>query len=105
MTVPRIHRADVRTAIQKLYQTGRFSDISVDAELQGEVVTLRIATELNYFVSGVAIDGVADPPKKSQLLTAAKLELGVEYRRRRSPAGQPRTWRSVFARTASTWPR
>ena len=33
----------------------------------------------NYFVGGVNIDGVADPPNRNQLLTASKLELGAPF--------------------------
>lgn len=74
-----LHRADLRAAIQKLYQTGRFADISIDAQDEGGAVVLRIATQLKYFVSVVTIDGVADPPNKGQLMTAVKLELGAEF--------------------------
>ncbi len=74
-----LHRAEIRTALEKLYHTGRFSDISVDAELDNGIVVLRIATEFQYFVSGVAINGVPDPPSKGQLDTAAKLGLGIPF--------------------------
>jgi outer membrane protein insertion porin family len=70
---------DVRAALQKLYETGRYSDVSVDAEPDGDRVALRISTELNYFVGGVTLEGAADPPNKAQLLTAAKLDLGAPF--------------------------
>jgi outer membrane protein insertion porin family len=70
---------DVRAALQRLYETGRFSDVSVDAEPAGDAVALRISTELNYFVGGVGLEGAADPPNKAQLLTAAKLDLGAPF--------------------------
>ena len=41
------------------------------------MVTIR--TRRTYFVSGVTINGVAEPPTKGQLLTAAKLELGTPF--------------------------
>jgi len=76
---------DVRTAIEKLYRTGRFADISVDAQPEsggaadhGPIV-LRISTELSYFVGSVIFDGVADPPNRGQLATATKLELGTPF--------------------------
>jgi outer membrane protein insertion porin family len=71
--------AEVRAGIQKLYQTGRFSDVSIEAQLEGDAVTLLISTQLNYFVSQVIVDGAADPPNRGQLTTAAKLELGSEF--------------------------
>ena len=71
--------SEIRASIQKLYQTGRFANIVVNAQLEGETVVVRIATELKFFVSGVTIEGAADPPNRSQLTTAAKLELGTEF--------------------------
>jgi outer membrane protein insertion porin family len=72
--------ADIRDAIQKLYGTGRYSNIQVDgaADPSGGV-TITIHTQRTYFVSAVTFDGVAEPPTRGQLLTAAKLELGKEF--------------------------
>jgi outer membrane protein insertion porin family len=66
----------VRDAIQKLYTTGRYSDISVQADPEGAGVAVHISTELNYFISGVNISGESEPPNRNQLITASKLELG-----------------------------
>jgi outer membrane protein assembly complex protein YaeT len=75
---------DVRDAIQKLYSTGRFSDVSIDATQSdanpdGPGVALRISTELNYFLSGVNIAGESEPPNRNQLITGSKLELGALF--------------------------
>ncbi len=75
---------DVRSAIQKLYSTGRYSDVSIDvnqsvANQDGAGVDLRISTELNYFISGVNIAGESEPPNRNQLITATKLDLGALY--------------------------
>lgn len=67
---------DVREAIRKLYGTGRFSDVSVEANPDGASVALDISTELNYFIGGVNIGGENDPPNRNQLISASKLELG-----------------------------
>ena len=74
-----LHMQDVRTALQKLYATGRFSDASIDAEPAADGVQLRISTESNYFVGGVSIEGAVNPPSRAQLLTASKLELGAPF--------------------------
>ncbi len=71
--------ADVRAAIDSLYRTGRYHDIAIDAEAAGSGVELRIITTFNYFVSGVSIEGAADPPSREQLRTATKLDLGVLF--------------------------
>ncbi len=72
---------DVRAAIQKLYDTGRYSDLSIDGEAgpAPNSVIVRIVTEFRFFVSGVSIDGNADPPAKGQLLNATKLDLGAPF--------------------------
>jgi outer membrane protein assembly factor BamA len=74
-----LHMQDVRTALQKLYETGRFSDASIDAESAPDGVQLKISTEVTYFVGGVSIEGSVNPPSRAQLLTASKLELGAPF--------------------------
>ncbi len=72
--------AQVRIAIQKLYDTGRYSNISISGELTSDgAVVVRISTEFNYFVSGVTVEGYTEPPTKGQVLTSAKLELGKPF--------------------------
>ena len=70
---------DVRDAIQKLFSTGRFADVSIDVTQDGPNAALRISTELNYFISGVNIAGERDPPNRNQLISASKLELGTPF--------------------------
>ena len=74
-----LHMQDVHAALQKLYDTGRFSDASIDAEPAPGGVELQIATALNYFVGGVNVEGAVNPPSRAQLLTASKLELGAPF--------------------------
>lgn len=71
-----LHLADVRASIQDLYRTGRYSDISIDAENDAGGVALRIFTEFNFFISGVNISGESDPPGREQIQASTKLELG-----------------------------
>ena len=70
---------DVRAAIRGLYASGRFNNIIVDAEPEGGGVALKFTTTFNYFVSGVNIDGAADPPNREQLRAASKIELGALF--------------------------
>ncbi len=75
---------DVRAAIQELYSTGRFSDVSInvspaDQSAVGGSIALQISTELNYFISGVNIAGESEPPNRNQLISASKLELGALF--------------------------
>jgi outer membrane protein assembly complex protein YaeT len=71
--------ASIRDAIQKLYSTGRYSDIAVDAQPGGAGVAIRFITTLAYFVGRVSAEGSPDPPNPGQLATATKLQLGTEF--------------------------
>lgn len=66
----------IRQSIERLYATGRFFDIQVDAERRGDGLTLTFITRENYFVGGVLVQGVPEPPNYGQLVNATKLELG-----------------------------
>jgi outer membrane protein insertion porin family len=70
---------DVRDAIRKLYATGRFADVQIDVSPDGPGASLRISTELQYFISGVNIAGEREPPNPNQLISASKLELGTLF--------------------------
>lgn len=70
---------DVRAALQKLYLTGRYTDVTIDAEPDGVNVALRITTTPSFFISGVTIEGEDDPPNRNQLAAATKLELGAPF--------------------------
>ena len=75
----RLKLADVHTAIQNLYQTGRFNNISISAVNEGTTLVLNISTEQSYFVGRISMTGVAEPPNRGQLNTASKLELGTPF--------------------------
>ncbi len=70
----------LHTTIQKLYETGRYSDVSIDGRPDvNSGVILTISTTNNYFVSGVSVEGADEPPTRGQLETATKLELGTPF--------------------------
>jgi len=70
---------DVHTAIQNLYNTGRYANISISAFNEGSTLVLNVSTELSYFVGRITLKGVEEPPNRSQLTTASKLELGKPF--------------------------
>ena len=71
---------DVRLSIEKLYATGRYEDIQVDAEPSGDGVVVRFITRNSWFVGHVSADGrVADPPNPGQMANATRLELGQPF--------------------------
>lgn len=69
----------VRDAIQRLYATGEYADIAVDATLGASGVNLKFLTKPSYFVGHVAVTGVPEPPNEGQLVVATRLQLGAEY--------------------------
>jgi outer membrane protein insertion porin family len=76
-----LRMADVRDTIEKLFATGRYEDIQVDAKLSGDAVTVRFITRNSWFVGRVAVDGkVPDPPNRGQMVGASRLELGQPFR-------------------------
>jgi outer membrane protein assembly complex protein YaeT len=77
----------VRGLIDRLYQTGRFEQIRVDAELlQGGGVQLRVSTEPRWFVGNIEVVGVDAPPNPGELRNATKLSLGEEFTQRQEDA-------------------
>lgn len=71
--------ADVRAAIARLYSTGRYADIAVDARPGDGGVILQFRTTNNRFVGHVSVERVAEPPNEGVLVNATRLELGTLY--------------------------
>ncbi len=71
--------ADVRAAIERLYGTGRYQDIDVDAHLEAGGVVLVFRTALSYFISQVTVERVPQPPSPAVLVNATRLDLGVLF--------------------------
>jgi outer membrane protein insertion porin family len=74
-----LRSSDVRVSIQRLYGTGEYTDIAVDASLKDGNVDLRFITKPAYFIGYIGAEGVPEPPNHGQIITAAKLQLGVEF--------------------------
>lgn len=69
----------IRESIERLFATGRFADIRVDAERELGGVVLTFLTQSRYFIGTVAIQGVEAPPSDSQLRAATRLQLGHPF--------------------------
>jgi outer membrane protein insertion porin family len=78
-----LRMADVHAAIERLYATGAFEDIQVDAEFAVAPATgvmVRIITRNSWFVGNVAIEGhISDPPNRGQLVNVTRLNLGQPF--------------------------
>ena len=72
-----VHLSEVREVIKRLYATGRYSGIAVEAEPNAGGVALVIHTVEQWFIGPVEVSGkVHMPPNEGQLGNAARLELG-----------------------------
>ncbi len=74
-----LRMVDVRASLDRLYATGRYEDIEIDAEPDGENVVITFRTKNRFFVGRVTLDGAKPPPSRDALRDAAKLDLGSLY--------------------------
>ena len=75
-----LRMADVRVSIERLFATGRYSDIQVDAEAYQDGVIIRFLTKSSWFTGSVTATGnIDEPPRAAQLENAAGLDLGQPY--------------------------
>jgi outer membrane protein insertion porin family len=79
-----LHVADVRASIERLFATGRYADIQVDAEPYSEGgkdgVIVRFLTKNSWFIGAVTAAGrISSPPRPGQLENASGLDLGQPF--------------------------
>ena len=66
----------IRESIERLFATGRFTDVRVDAVREDGGAVLTFLTKSAYFIGAVKFRGVAAPPTVRQLHSASHFELG-----------------------------
>jgi outer membrane protein insertion porin family len=70
----------VRASIERLFATGRYTDIQVDAEPYNGGVIVTFRTKNSWFIGNVSVGGnLSDPPNPGQLANATRLDLGQPY--------------------------
>jgi outer membrane protein insertion porin family len=70
----------VRAAINRLFATGYYTDIQVDAQGYRDGVSIVLITKPSWFVGDVAAAGkISSPPNQGQLENASGLNLGQPY--------------------------
>ena len=70
----------VRATVERLYATGYYRDIQVDAEPYNGGVIIKFITANSWFVGDVSASGrINSPPNRGQLANATRLELGQPY--------------------------
>jgi outer membrane protein insertion porin family len=76
-----LHHDDVAQAIDSLFATGQFDDISVEAEEAGAGVSLRFVVRPRTFVEHVQFTGkIKAPPSEAQLSSYVRLHPGSPFR-------------------------
>jgi outer membrane protein insertion porin family len=79
--------ANIRAAIERLYATGRYQDIQVDATSGTGGVQVTFLTKNSWFVGKVSASGdIADPPNAGQIVNASRLQLGGSFDTAQIPA-------------------
>ncbi|MDP9054774.1 MAG: BamA/TamA family outer membrane protein [Acidobacteriota bacterium] len=69
--------ANVRAAVERLYATGRYQDIQVDATPAAGGVVLTFITKNSWFIGNVtAVADFGEPPNAGQIVNASRLQLG-----------------------------
>jgi outer membrane protein assembly factor BamA len=79
--------AKVSASVRRLFASGRYRDIAVDGERNGDSVTVIFVGTPRYFVGRVSIAGVKDDRLASLLEYATKLQPGTEFTQAAIPAG------------------
>jgi outer membrane protein assembly complex protein YaeT len=70
----------LRAAIERLYATGRYADIEVDATRLPGGVSLKFITMNSWFVGHVSAAGeISEPPNAGQIVNASRLQLGNSF--------------------------
>lgn len=78
---------NIRAAIERLYATGRYQDIQVDANPSDGGVSVRFITKNSWFIGKVsAIVDFTEPPNAGQIVNASRLELGDPFDAAQMPA-------------------
>ncbi len=71
--------AKIRLAMGRLYRSGHFGYVEVDAQRAGDEVDLTFRTEAALFIGGVDVDGAPGAVPRGELINAAKLPLGQPF--------------------------
>ena len=75
-----LREADVRASIERLFATGRYTDIQVDAQPYQDGVVVKFITKNRWFIGQVSVAGdISSPPNAGQIENATRLDLGAAY--------------------------
>jgi outer membrane protein assembly complex protein YaeT len=83
------HASTIRASLERLFATGRYQDIQVDATSAEGGVTVRFITQGNWFIGHVGVESdVSEPPTPGQIVSASRLDLGAPFDETRLPEAE-----------------
>ncbi len=75
-----LNRMQVAATIDRLFASGLYDDVQVDAEPSADGVAIRFITRARLFVGHVGATGkISDPPSRGVILSDAQLYLGTPF--------------------------
>lgn len=75
-----LNETQVAATIDRLYASGLYDDIEVDAEPSGNGVAIRFITKARRFVGHVGVEGkIKDPPSRAVIISDSQLNLGAQF--------------------------
>src|SRR5581483_8669196 len=75
-----LNLSQVATSIDRMFASGMYEDIQVDAEPSGGGVTIRFLTRPRRFVGHVGVAGsLKAPPNRAVIISDSQLQLGAPF--------------------------
>src|SRR4051794_6752185 len=70
----------VAATLDRLYSTGLYDDLQVDARPSGDGVVVTFITRARRFVGHVGVQGeISDPPSRAIMISGAQMNLGTPF--------------------------
>ncbi len=75
-----LDRTQVAASIDRIFSSGLYDDIQVDAEPSGNGVAIRFITKARRFIGHVgAVGQIKDPPTRAVIVADSQLQLGTPF--------------------------
>lgn len=72
--------ADIRASIERLFATGRYQDIQVDATPADGGLLIKFITTNSWFIGKISANvDFTEPPNAGQIVNASRLQLGAPF--------------------------
>lgn len=72
-------REKLRESMQRMFRSGHYLNVEVDAQRNGDEVDVTFRTEAALFIGNVDVEGSPGAVPRGELINAAKLQLGLPF--------------------------